>query len=279
MTGKIPLRHAVAGLLLCLSTIIANAAQPLTMTAPPRETAEAGRALYKPLADYLSTILNTNVIYRHPDNWMQYQSDMRTGKYDIVFDGPHFISWRIRHLNHSALLRLPGTLEFFLVVASDDDQIQQPEDLYAKRICGISPPNLSTLSVLDRYPNPVRQPRLQPVNGGMGKVFKEFQQGRCRAAVLRTTFYHKKLSDADRARVKIIMRSVPRANQGISVGPRIDARQHARIRRALTSAEGIQVTDAIVKRFGGKKARAFVLAANQEYSGDSKLLEGVILGW
>ncbi|MDH5777459.1 MAG: phosphate/phosphite/phosphonate ABC transporter substrate-binding protein, partial [Gammaproteobacteria bacterium] len=70
------------------------------MTAPPRESKEAGNKLYTPLANHLSKLLNAKVVYQHPGNWLNYQRDMREDKYDIVFDGPHFISWRLEHLKH-----------------------------------------------------------------------------------------------------------------------------------------------------------------------------------
>ena len=58
---------------------------PLKMTAPPRESAEAGVKLYSPIARYLSSVLGKKVIYEHPENWLKYQHEMRNDVYDIVF--------------------------------------------------------------------------------------------------------------------------------------------------------------------------------------------------
>ncbi|KPJ93231.1 MAG: hypothetical protein AMJ53_07800, partial [Gammaproteobacteria bacterium SG8_11] len=65
----------------------------LILSAPPRELPEAGLKLYGPLASHLSELLGEKVIYQHPNNWLEYQRDLRRGVYDIVFDGPHFVSW------------------------------------------------------------------------------------------------------------------------------------------------------------------------------------------
>ncbi|UCE89599.1 MAG: PhnD/SsuA/transferrin family substrate-binding protein, partial [Pseudomonadota bacterium] len=144
------------------------AAQELIMTAPPRESVDAGNKLYGPMAQYLGGLLGTKVVYKHPQNWLNYQRDMRNGVYDIVFDGPHFASWRMAHLGHKAVVKLPGTLEFYLLRRAEDTQYPGPDQLIGQKICGISPPNLSTLSVLAYYDNPVRQPVILGIKGGMG---------------------------------------------------------------------------------------------------------------
>lgn len=255
-------------------------AQALILTAPPRESAADAAKLYQPLADYLSKLLGVEVKYEFPGNWLSYQNNMRDDKYDIVFDGPHFISWRIANAGHEALVRLPGDLQFVLVTDKDNDKINKPDDLIGKPICGISPPNLSTLSVLDYYRNPVRQPMIKGIKGGMGKVLKSFMQDKiCDAAVLRTTYFKKKLTDEDRAKLKVVVTSKAMPNQGISVSKRLSAELKEKIKKSLTVGDGVAVTQAIVKRFGGKQAKSFIPTSSTEFNGFNNLLEGVIFGW
>jgi ABC-type phosphate/phosphonate transport system substrate-binding protein len=269
--------YLALSLLVCTPPAVA---QDLIFTAPPREKPAAGKALYQPLADHLSKLLGKKVIYVHPGNWLNYQRDMRDDKYDIVFDGPHFASWRMAHLGHSVVARLPGKLEFMLVTLKDDAEINSTNDLIAKKFCGITPPNLSTLSILAAYPNPVRQPVIQGIQGGgMPAVFKAFAKGECRAAVVRNTFYKKKLPETERARLKIIYNSKPLPNQSITLSQRLNSTDARRIRESLTHGDGVTYSHAIVQRFGGKKAKSFITADAQEFTGINTLLEGVIFGW
>lgn len=266
--------------ILILLVIARSASAEFVMTAPPRENAEAGAKIYAPLAEHLSTILGEKVIYKHPKNWLEYQRDLRHDVYDIVFDGPHFVSWRLAHLKHEVLVKLPGTLEFVIVVNKDDREIKNMKHLVGKKICGIPPPNLATLTVIEQFQNPVRQPIIWGVKGGFPSVFKTFKKGGCRAAVFRTTFFNKKLTEADRATMRVLYKSKALPNQAISVSRRIDSKYKKKIIRSLTLDEtGKKAALGITKRFGGKKAPPFIAAKNKEYSEHSELLEGVVFGW
>jgi len=266
--------------LLFLVVVTPVAIAELVMTAPPRELPEAGEKIYAPLAAHLSEILGEKVTYKHPKNWLQYQRDLRHDVYDIVFDGPHFVSWRLAHLDHEVLVKLPGTLEFVIVVNKDDKEVKEMKHLIGKKICGIPPPNLATLTVIEQFQNPVRQPIIWGVNGGFKKVYESFRTGQCRAAVFRTTFYNKKLTEMDRANMRVLYKSKALPNQAISVSSRVDSRYKKEIIRSLTLDEkGKQATQGIVKRFGGKKATPFTAAKQDEYMDHSSLLEGVVFGW
>lgn len=270
-------------LLILMATNISSIviAQDLILSAPPRETEDNGKKQYGPIARYLSELLGVTVKYEHPSNWLNYQREMRNDKYDIVFDGPHFIAWREAHLGHEAILKLPGKLQFILVIDKKNTTLNKPEDLIGKNICGISPPNLSTLSVLDHYRNPVRQPVIVGIKGGMGKVFKTFLSNdkvKCDAAVLRTAFHDKKLKSEQREMLKILFTSKAMPNQGISLSKRISPELKLRIKNGLTDTKGIESTKGVLKRFGGK-AKSFILAETGEYAGYNNLLEGVIFGW
>ncbi len=254
-------------------------AKDLVLTAPPRESAEKGRKIYAPIAKYLSQVLGRKVVYRHPGNWMVYQREMRNDRYDIIFDGPHFIAWRQQHLGHEPLLKLPGKLQFMLVTEKENRmKYEDPDSLIGKRICGISPPNLSTLSVLDYFRNPVRQPMIRGVRGGMGKVYASLEKNRCEAAVLRTTFYQKKLKAGERDELVSLYITHPMPNQGITASTRLSADEKKQIRQALLRGDGLAASRGLLNRFSGK-SKKFVPVNGNEYAGYNKLLEGVILGW
>ena len=253
-------------------------AQDLILTAPPREKPADGQKQYGPLADYLTKLLGRKVVYLHPAGWLEYQRDMREDKYDIIFDGPHFISWRIAHLGNEVLVRLPGTLEFYLIAKKSDDKLNSINDMIAQEFCGINPPNLATLSILTAFDNPVRQPVIKGIRGGAATVYKAFMDGQCPAAVVRAKFFTKVLKEDQRAKLKIIYASKPFPDQAISVSKRVTAREKSLMVQALTIGDGVKATQPIVKRFGGK-ATHFIPAKQADYVGMNNLLEGVIFGW
>ena len=254
------------------------AADVLIMTAPPRESKEAGQKQYEVTAIFISEILGKPVKYKYPGDWMRYQNDMRDGEYDIVFDGPHFASWRVAHLGDEMLVRLPGSLQFHLLTAADNNEINQPNDMIGRKFCGISPPNLSTLSILGHFRNPVRQPVVKGIKGGMGAVYKAFKRGECEAMVLRTSFYKNKLNEEQRKDLKIVYTSQAMPNQSISVSQHLSADERQKIREALLTPDGTKALQPTLNRFA-RRAKGFVATNNKEFWGYNNLLEGVIFGW
>ena len=279
---KLITKHVLAVLLglLTVTVHIAAQAEGLILTGPPRETPEAGLKMYGPVAKHLTKALGVQVTYVHPGNWLKYQRDMRGDKYDIVFDGPHFIAWRIAHLGHEALVKLPGKLQFMLVNEKGGEEYKHPDDLIGKKICGISSPNLSTLSILDYYRNPVRQPTIKGIRGGMKKVHKTLidKKSGCHAGVLRTAFFKKKLKKKQQENLQTIILSKAMPNQGISVSKRVSERHKVIIANDLTIGKGIDSTKRLRKRFAGK-AKSLIPAQSSDYAGYNNLLEGVIFGW
>ena len=279
---KLITKHVLAALLglLTVTVHVAAQAEGLVLTGPPRETPAAGLKMYGPIADHLTKALGVPVTYVHPGNWLKYQREMRGDKYDIIFDGPHFISWRIEHLGHEALVKLPGKLQFMMVSKVGREEYKHPDELIGKRICGISSPNLSTLSILDYYRNPVRQPTIKGIKGGMPKVYKTLVNDKagCNAAVLRTAFFKKKLKKEQREGLKTIILGKVMPNQGISVSKRVSERHKIIISNELTVGKGVGSTKGIRKRFAGK-AKSFIPVQSSDYVGYNNLLEGVIFGW
>lgn len=251
----------------------------LILTAPPRESEEQGMKLYGPLAQHITQLIGQKVVYHHPRDWLRYQRDIRRDKFDIIFDGPHFLSWRILHLSHTPLVKLPGTLDFYFITHADSKDINSPEDLVLKKVCAIPPPNLTSLVLLSVMNSPIREPLIKSVKGGMKAVYKDLHDKKCVAAVIRQDYFNKKMTDAQRAEFKIIYTSKKIPNQGISASQRIDKVAQDKIRLSLTQGEGVTVAKNILKRFAGKKVVAFDLAKKEDFVGQNELLEGIILGW
>jgi len=265
----------IAVLFLMANTTIAQA--DLTFSAPPRESLERGVKMYGPIADHLSELLGEKVIYKHPVDWIQYSIKMRKGEYDIVFDGPHFAAWRIKHLQHKPVAMLPGSLDFYILAQADDDELNDLRDLVRYKVCGLASPNLGTVTVYSLYENPVVQPEIYEVKGGFKGVYQAFKDKKCRAAVVRDNIY-KKLIGVEKDAVKIIYKSASLPNQTVTVSNDIDSKSREIIALAFTGSEGIHSADILFDRFS-KKAKYFVPAEKAYYLELENLLEGIIWGW
>jgi len=201
---------------------------------------------------------------------------MRANKYDIIFDGPHFMSWRMKKYSHSAVAKLPGHLSFVVITSSDNSEITGLDDLVNKKVCAIAPPNLSTITILAELSDPVRQPLLKTPKGGAPGVYKAFREGKCKAAIFRDAYYFKKFSEEDRLSTKVIFKSAPISNQGVTVSERVSLVNRQKIVEALTVAnEAIKPT---LKRFA-PKAKKFQVVTEGDYEQHYKLLTGIIMGW
>lgn len=253
-------------------------AAEIVLTAPPRESAEAGAKLYEPLAKSLSELLGEKVVYQHPGNWHNYQKQLQNDKYDIVFDGPHFAAWRMTSLNARPLVRLPGNLRFVLVTNSEDNKITRVNDLVGKKVCTLPSPNLGALTLYSMYQNPVIQPEFVPVKGGFKQVTKKLLAGDCRGAIMRSSFYYKKLPTETRDKFKVLKESRPIINQGITVSRRIGWSARSKMLNALTTKSGNEAIRPILDRFA-HKANAFVPARQTEYVGKNLLHDNMVYGW
>lgn len=253
-----------------------SAFSAVIFSAPPREDPEKGKEIYGPLVEFLSEILHEPVIYQHPGVWARYAKDMRDGKYDIVFDGPHFGAWRIKNINHTPIVKLPGSLTFVILAKSTDVKVHSKRSLVGVKICGLASPNLGTMTVYNIFNNPVIVPQIQEITGGFKAVYKALKDGKCRAAVVRDNLYNS-LSKAEKRLVKIIVTSDPLPNQTITVSNRL----HDKLKmmtESLMSPAGQRSAKKLLKRFS-KKQKTFFVAKAYEYKNLENLLTGIVWGW
>ena len=241
-----------------------NAEAPTTalvLSAPPRGTLAEETQNYQPIATFLTQIMGKKVVYKHSDNWLSYTKDMTMGKYDIVFDGPHFNGWRMEKLNHTPIVKLPEDFIFVVIVKADNTSIQDIKQLAGRRICAHAPPNLGTLTMLKQFDNPARQPLIAEVQG-WDKSYNGLVEGKCVATVMPIKIKEK--MDKDKNLAKVLYTSKPLPNQAVSVGPRIPRETHDKITQALLSEPGKAATAKLRGVYAGKD---FVPATREEYSG------------
>lgn len=217
---------------LALITARASADEEYIFSAPPRETGESESEVYQPIAEYLSKATGKKIVYQGSNNWLSYQDKMRKGTYDLVFDGPHFVSWRMARLQHVPLVKLAGDLAFVVIVRKDNDRIHDLSSLAGRSVCGMAPPNLATLTFYNQFSNPVRQPLITETQS-FALAYQGVIDGKCVAAVMRDQLFNKLNKEKEAARV--IFRSPAVPNQAFSASPRFTAEDRVKITEALLS--------------------------------------------
>jgi len=243
----------------------------IIFTAPPRGPIAKETKMYKPVADYLSRVINKKIIYKFPGNWLTYQNDMQKGKYDLVFDGPHFVSWRIKRNNHAPLIKLPGKLAFSVFVSKKNEKVKNITSLRGRTVCALAPPFLGTLTLYSMFTNPTRQPLVVEVKS-FPATFKGVTSGKCQAGVLRDILFKRFNKKKKPAREIYHSKGVP--NQAITAGARISEKDKKIITDALLSDKGSKILGGINARFN-KKNKPWLRASTKEYKGLHILLKDV----
>jgi ABC-type phosphate/phosphonate transport system substrate-binding protein len=266
----VPTATAIAGPALLDKAPAASATERGTyvLSAPPHESAQAAAEVYAPLAEYLSRVTGKDVIFRHPANWIAYQAEMRKGAYDLVFDGPHFNAWRASHLQHNILVKAPGEHSFVVAVKKGNDKLRELKQLTGRAICGMSPPDLGSLTVLNEFDNPMRQPVIRNT-AGWDKIYAAMQAGQCAAAILPARHLAKYDPQGTAARVLFKARAFP--SQALSAGPHVSPADQAKIARALTSPEARLATARLRDSYA--LSGDFLPVAKDEYAGVAGILK------
>ena len=266
-------RFILLGLLLSLG-VTAQAADDDTIvfaTAPTHSKEETVK-LYTPLMNYLSQATGKKFVIDTAANFIEYSVRMRLDKYDMIFDGPHLTGWRMANMDHTPIVRFPGSIKI-VVAAQKESNLSSMKDLEGgfARVCAFASPNMLTMAFLSYFPNPVRQPHLIRTQG-FGNLVKCMKENRGQAAVLRDKLWDK-LSDDVKANYRLIAqpeRGYP--ERTFSVSPKISEPLRKQITEAMLSEEGQKVSQALLARF---KKKNFIPAKPAEYEGLDMLLRPV----
>jgi ABC-type phosphate/phosphonate transport system substrate-binding protein len=233
---------------------------PLVLAAPPRDSTEEGHRIFDPIARHLSTVLGRAVVYKHPSTWGGYQADMQIGAYDIVFDGPHFNSWRAASRGHNVLVKIPGEFVYTAVVRKDETSFTQLKQLAGRKVCAHAPPNLGTLIMYNEFDNPARQPVII-VEDGYKQIYTALLEGKCDAAML--PLGHLKKFEKDQPKTRMILRTRPMPQQAFSAGPRLTPAGQDKVANALMSPDTAALAE-FRKVYGFQGS--FVRTTNAEYA-------------
>jgi ABC-type phosphate/phosphonate transport system substrate-binding protein len=239
----------------------------ILFSAPPRGSEEEERAIYDPIAQYLTKAIGREVVFRYTGSWGVYQTAMLKGEFDILFDGPHFNSFRHERLHYNTVVKAPGSFDFVVFVRKDGPMTKISE-LAGRPVCAHAPPNLGTLILLAQFPNPMRQPFLR-MTEGWSTIHDKVAARDCVAGVSPLSNLRK--ADKDQS-MRIVYQEQPLPNQAFSLAPRLNAELQGRIQAALVAPDAEKALERLRGAYAFKGA--FTAAANSEYSGYAAFLRG-----
>ena len=236
-------------------------------TAPPRETPRNGYKVYKSIADFLTKSTGYRFEYKQQSTWDEYVQDMRNEKYDLIFDGPHFVDWRIHNIGHHALVKIPHLLQWRVIKRKDNTSITKLDDLAGKKVCAPGSPNFGMLNLFNHFSKADKKPIHVEVKG-WNNVYDAVKNGDCVAGVLPKKNHQ--IYDKAGVYTTSIHTHLPYPNQAFTVGKRISEGLGDDIREALLSEDGQAALKNLRKRYtGGSK---LVSAVDEEYDSIYTLL-------
>lgn len=231
-----------------------------------------GAETYTPFINYLARVTGKKIIYKPATDWRDYQKRMRTGEYDLAFDGAHFASWRITHIQHQPLVKVAVPARFVIVARSDDHAIGKLQDLAGRRVCAPPPPDEGTLSLYEHFENPSRRPLVVRTQGPQ-HAYAMMVAGACEAAVLPAPVYER--MDVATGHMHVLLNTPAFPGDTFTAGPRLAPHDRKILTAALLSAEGQALITPLCRGMSDAQTVATVPATSAEYVGVETLLRSV----
>jgi len=262
---------AIAFLLILSSTALmaADAEPPLIFGTAPTSSPEDTKKAYARMISYLSASTGRTIELHTAANYQEYQINMRRGEYDLAFDGPPFVAWRMERMDHVPLVKLPAEIRI-IVVKRETSKYTMLEELGVHNVntCVVPPPNTLTLIFLNYFPHPARQPNLLPIEG-FKNIENCIRSGKGEIAVFRDMYWKK----MDKTGLEVMFEpGIGYPERAISAGPKVSEELRSKIIEALTSEEGAAASKEVLSRFQRDK---FVKASPKEFEGQSEMLRPV----
>lgn len=229
--------------------------------AAPRESAEEGNRIYGPIAEYLSQATGKKIVYKHSGAWTVYQATMRKGTYDLVFDDAHFNGWRVTKIQHNMLVKVRGVSSYVTVVKKDNVRTYDVKQLAGYAVCAPTPPHLGTLTLLEQFTNPARQPMIVDIDGWKN-IYDSLLSGKCAAAMMPVAILEQ--LDKNAAQTRILYRAQAFPDSAFSAGPRLSSQDQAKIIQALLAPAAAGPTQALRQKYA--HGAPFAPANNEEYA-------------
>jgi len=251
----------------CAATLFSTAAVAGTYTfvvqpiLPPGQTKKA----FSPLTEYLSQKTGHTIKLVTSLNFLSYWQTMKKeGKYDFILDAAHLTDYRIKRMGYKVLAKRADVVSYTLVANQDADVID-PEELIGKSLATIGSPSLGMLRLEEMFPNPLRQPVIVEVDNSLDSI-KKVVDGKASSAIVPTP-----MVGAFPDLISIVTtEQVP--HTAISASPKVPQDVRNAIRKALIDADK---TEAGQKMLQAINFPSFEATDASAYEGYAILLEGV----
>lgn len=241
-------------------------ADELRLVVQPIIDRDATRKAFTPLAEYLSKASGHTVTLKTAYDYADFWLLMKDGKqYDLIFDGPFYVDYRIKYQRHVPLAKVPGLVSYSLVTLSSAG-IFEPGELVGKKIATLTPPAPGGLVMSKMFPNPSRQPYIYPVRSAE-EAMKLLLAGKVVAAMVPTPLAAQAMEQGKEISTVVTTEQTP--HMTVTASPMVDEATRKKIAAALIDATKTPEGRAMLQKIGFE---GFEPTAPAVYEGYSKYL-------
>ena len=242
-------------------------ADELRLVVQPIIDRDATRKAFTPLAEYLSKASGHTVTLKTAYDYADFWLLMKDGKhYDLIFDGPFYVDYRIKHQKHVPLAKVPGLVSYSLVTLSSAG-VFEPAELIGKKIATLTPPAPGGLVMFKMFPNPSRQPYIYPVRSSE-EAMKLLLAGKVVAAMVPTPLAAQAMEQGKEISTVATTEQTP--HMTVTASPKVDEATRKKIATALIDASKTPEGRTMLQKIGFE---GFEPTTPALYEGYSKYLE------
>ncbi|OGI47154.1 MAG: hypothetical protein A2151_07645 [Candidatus Muproteobacteria bacterium RBG_16_65_34] len=223
---------------------------------------------FQPLAEYIANVTGKSVELKTAPDFTTYWYKMKQGKeYNLVLDAPFYTEYRMKNHGFVPLVKVPGLVSYSLVAHSSSG-IMDVSELTGKKIATLIPPAPGGLMLARLFPNPSRQPYLQPVNSSE-EAMEMLLGGEVMAAMVPTPLVARAMAAGKDIATITTSPQTPHITLSASSG--MDEVTREKIKKALLEANKTPQGQEMLKKIGFPEG--FEPAPPQIYKGYSDYLK------
>lgn len=213
--------------LLVISNATAQTLKPYRVAVQPIQDAAATRKAFQPLIDYLSAKTGAKFILVTPPNFLVHASNQSNPGYaDFILDAAHFTGYRCQQNQFTVLAKIDGEVSYSLVARNDSDVVDA-DDLVGKRLSLLSAPSIASVRLAQMFPNFLRQPVLRSADSAQ-QAIDSLLSGDVDSALVPTPMV------AGRDQLQLIEQSESNPHMALSASSNVPKTLQAQVQQALT---------------------------------------------